>query len=350
MREILRLEGIRFFRDNFELSIDEFSVKEGEIFCLLGENGSGKTTFLSIIAFLLKPCSGGILLMGEKTLGLKEKRDFITMVFQRPVLFKGSVFENIILPLKWKRKRSDRGKIEFLVDKFGISRIKDKRANEISGGEAQRVCLVRALLLNPKILVLDEPFSSIDPISSHEIISEVIKIAKEEGMTVIFSTHNPEEAVHAERVGVMMEGKIVQWGSFKDILFKPLNEKVAKIFGSTNIIEGRIIKWMDGIGRVKSNDKEIEVLTEIKEGEVALFLRPENVIISKELNLSSARNNLKCTVKEILFKEVGVDIILDCGFPLISFVTRPSFENLNIKIGDTIYASFKASSIHAVRK
>ncbi len=350
MREIIKLEGVKFYRDNFELSINEFSIREGEIFCLLGENGSGKTTFLSIIAFLLKPSSGAIFLMEEKSKSLKEERNFITMVFQRPVLFKGSVFENLTFPLKWKRRRPDGRRLEFLMDKFGISRIKDKKGEEISGGEAQRVCLVRALLLNPKILVLDEPFSSIDPISSHEIISEVIKIAKEEGMTVIFSTHNPEEAVHAERVGIMIEGKIVQSGSFKDVLYKPLNEKVAKIFGSVNIIEGSIMNWKDGIGRVKSGDKEIEFLTEIKEGEVALFLRPENVIISKEIHHSSARNNFKCEARGILFKEVGVEIFLDCGFSLISFITRPSFDNLNLKIGDSVYASFKASSIHGVRK
>lgn len=350
MKEIIRLKGIKFFRDNFELSIDEFSIEEGEIFCILGENGSGKTTFLSIISLLLKPCSGEVLLMGEKLKSWKEGGNFVTMVFQRPFLFNCSVFENLILPLKWKRRRPDWERLGFLMDKFGISKLKDKKAKEISGGEAQRVCLVRALLLNPKILVLDEPFSSIDPISFHDVISEVIKIAKEERMTVIFSTHDPEEAVHAERLGIMMEGKIVQIGSFKDIFSRPLNEKVARIFGSVNIIEGKVIKWMDGIATVKSNDKEIEVLTEIREGEVALFLRPENVIISRELHHSSARNNLKCTIKGFFYREVGVEVVLDCGFPLISFVTRPSLENLNVKTGDTIYASFKASSIHAVRK
>lgn len=350
MKEMLRLKGVKFFRNNFELSIDDFSIKEGEILCILGENGSGKTTLLSIIALLFKPCSGEILLMGKNVKTLKKERREVTMVFQKPVLFSGTVYENLILPFKGRKKGIDGVKLEFLAEKFGIKKLMDKKAKELSGGEAQRVCLVRALLLNPKILILDEPFSSIDPISSHDIISEVVKIAREEKMTIIFSTHNPEEAVHAERIGIMMEGKIVQDGSFKDILSKPLNEKIAKFFGSVNIIEGRVIKWMDGIGRIKSNDKEIEVLTEIKEGEVVLFLRPENVMISRELNPSSARNNFKCEVKGILHKEVGVEITLDCGFSLISFVTRPSFESLNIKIGDTIYASFKASSVHAVRK
>lgn len=350
MQEIIRIKGVKFFRDKFELNIDELSINKEEIFCILGENGSGKTTFLSILAFLIQPESGEILLMNKNVKSFKDAEKVATMVFQKPVLFRGTVFENLILPFKWKRKEFDREKFEFLAEKFGISKLMDRKAKELSGGEAQRVCLVRALLLNPKILILDEPFSSIDPISSHDIISEVIKIAKREKMTVVFSTHNPEEAVHAERVGIMIEGKIVQSGSFKDVLSKPLNEKVAKIFGSVNIIEGRIIDWKDGIGRVKSDDKEIEFLTEIKEGEVALFLRPENVIISKELHHSSARNNFQCEVRGILFKEVGVEIFLDCGFQLISFITRSSFENLNLKAGDSVYASFKASSIYAVRK
>lgn len=350
MQEIIRLKNIKFFCNNFELNIDELSISKGEIFCILGENGSGKTTFLSIVAFLIQPESGEILLMNKTVKSFKDTGKVVTMVFQKPVLFSGTVYENLILPFKWKKKEIDREKLELLTEKFGISQLMNKKAKELSGGEAQRVCLVRALLLNPKILILDEPFSSIDPISSHDIISEIIRIAKKEKMTVIFSTHNPEEAVHAEEVAIMIDGKIVQSGRFKDILYKPLNEKVAKIFGSVNIIEGSIMNWKDGIGRVKSDDKEIEVLTDIKEGEVALFLRPENVILSKELHHSSARNNFKCEVRGILFKEVGIEIFLNCGLPLISFITRPSFENLNLKIGDPVYASFKASSIHVVRK
>ncbi len=350
MEEIIRLRRIKLSRGNFELDIDDFSIKKGEIFCILGENGSGKTTFLSILSLLVKPDSGEILMMGKRVEGIKEGRNNVTMVFQRPVLFSGSVYENLLLPIKWQKRKLESKKIEFLMEKFGIHGIKQKKAKEISGGEAQRVCLVRALLLNPKILILDEPFSSIDPVSSHDIISEVVGIAKREGMTIIFSTHDPEESVHAERIGIMDQGKIVQVGNFKDIFYKPLNEKVAKILGSVNIIIGEIKEWRDGVGIVKCNGGEIEVLTNIREGEVALYLRPENVLISKETPHTSARNNFKCKVRGIFDKGKGIEIILDCGFPLISFITRPSFESLNLKIGDLIFASFKASSVHIVRR
>lgn len=350
MEEIIRLRGIKFSRDNFELDVDDFSIKKGEIFCILGENGSGKTTFLSILSLLIKPDSGEIWMMGKRIKGIKEAGRNITMVFQRPVLFNSSVYENILLPIKWQKRKPDINKLEFLMEKFGIYEIKQKKAKEISGGEAQRVCLVRALLLNPKILILDEPFSSIDPISSHDIISEVLRIAKKEGMTVVLSTHDPEESVHAERIGIMDQGKIVQIGNFKDIFYKPVNEKVAKVLGSVNVIFGEIGKWKDGIGIAKSNGEKLEVVTDIKEGEVAIYLRPENVIISREVPYTSARNNFKCEVREIFDKGKGIEVILDCGFPFISFITRPSFESLNLRIGDVIFASFKASSVHVVRR
>ncbi len=350
MEEIIKLKNIRLFRNGFELKIEDFSIKRGEIFCILGENGSGKTTLLSVLALLTKPDSGEIFLMEKRVRSISYAGKYVSMVFQKPVLFNGSVYDNILLPIKWQKRKLEREKIEFLMDRFGIGKIKDKKVKEISGGEAQRVCLVRALLLNPKILILDEPFSSIDPISSHEIISEVVRIAKREGTTIIFSTHDPEEAVHAERMGIMELGRIVQSGSFKEIFFKPINERVAKILGSVNIIVGEIKDWRDGIGKVQSNGKEIEVLTEIKEGSVAIFLRPENVILSKELHQTSARNNFKCEVKEVRNRETGIEVILDCGFPLVSFVTRPSFENLGLKIGDKVYASFKASSVHIIKK
>lgn len=350
MEEIIRLRGIKFSRDNFELDVDDFSIKKGEIFCILGENGSGKTTFLCILSLLIKPDSGKIFMMGKRVEEVRETGRDITMVFQRPVLFSGSVYENILLPVKWQKRKFDRNKLEFLMEKFGIYEIKQKKAKEISGGEAQRVCLVRALLLNPKILILDEPFSSIDPISSHDIISEVLKIAREEGMTIILSTHNPEESVHAERIGIMDKGKIVQIGNFKEIFYKPMNEKVAKIFGSVNVIFGKIEKWKDGVGIAKSNGEELEIFTEIREGEVVLYLRPENVIISRKLPHTSARNNFKCEIREIFDKGKGIEVILDCGFPLISFITRPSFESLNLKKGDVVFAFFKASSVQVVRR
>jgi tungstate transport system ATP-binding protein len=350
MEEILRLKGIKFSRGNFELDIDDFSVKKGEIFCLLGENGSGKTTFFFILSLLIRPDSGEIWIMGKRVESIKDAGKDVTMVFQKPVLFSGSVYDNIILPIKGNKRKFEKDKLELLMEKFGISKIKEKKGKEISGGEAQRVCLVRALLLNPKILVLDEPFSSIDPISSHEIISEVIKIAREEGMTIIFSTHDPEESVHAERIGIMDNGKIVQIGSFKDIFYKPSNDRIAKILGSVNVIFGEIEEWRDGVAKVRSNGGIIEVVTDIKEGDVAIYLRPENVVISREISFSSARNNFKGEVREIFDKGLRIEIILDCGFPLISHVTRPSFENLDLKVGDIVYASFKASSVHLVRR
>ncbi len=330
--------------------IDSLSISKNEILCFLGENGAGKTTLLSILAFLLKPKAGEIYYENQKVKSLKEIRGKVTMVFQRPVLFQGTVYENITFPFKWLGKNLDKEKLEFFMEKFGISKIKDKKAKNISEGEAQRTSLVRALILKPKVLILDEPFSSIDLLSFHDIISEVIKIAQSEETTLIFSTHRAEEAAHAERVGIISEGKIIQLSKFEEVLFQPVNDKVAGLLGSINVIKGKIIEWKNGIAKVRSGEKEIEAVTEIKDGKVFLFLRPENVLLSKELPHSSARNIFKCSIINFVNREVGMEIVLDCGFIINSFITRPSFENLNLKVGEEIYAFFKASSLHAVRE
>ena len=217
----------------------DLAIKEGEFLVLVGPSGSGKTTLLKMVNRLIEPSSGQICLKGQplESFNLRELRLDIGYVLQQIALFPNmTVGENIqLIPemKKWpKKERMERTAI--LLDKVGLP-AKDylhRYPKELSGGEQQRVGILRAVIANPKILLMDEPFSALDAISRKQLQELTLALHREFKMTTIFVTHDTDEALTlADRIAVLHEGNIVQLASPREILAHPANAFVTDLFG-----------------------------------------------------------------------------------------------------------------------
>jgi NitT/TauT family transport system ATP-binding protein len=194
-----------------ELIVDGFDwhIGEGEFHCLVGRSGCGKTTLLKLVAGLLLPDRGLVTLQGTVIRGPGAQVGF---VFQRPTLLEWlSVAENILLPISLKRRPgpADFEKLESLLALVGLSGLGERNATQLSGGQQSRVAIARALILEPPVLLLDEPFAALDAITREELQDDLLKLFRLRNTTVLFVTHDIREAVYlADRVAVMERGRL----------------------------------------------------------------------------------------------------------------------------------------------
>lgn len=224
MAVIIRAANIRVVKEKKEiLNVDELILHKGEILSVLGPNGAGKSTLLLVLALLMPPSSGEISFMGETVTG-KNALSFrrrMAVVFQEPLLLNTTVYNNIAQGLKFRglpRHETSR-RVEFWLDKMGIAHLAGRTNRFLSGGEAQRVNLARALVLQPEVLFLDEPFTALDFNTKSELIGELSRIIKESGITTFFVTHDFSEIPYFNgRVAVIEKGRLVYQG-LADALF-----------------------------------------------------------------------------------------------------------------------------------
>jgi len=359
-RIILEAHNLELHRGGVRtLSIAHLSVIHGEVLALVGPNGSGKSTLLLTLACLLTPTRGDILLQGHainhRSSALTYRRN-IAMVFQEPLLLHTSVFNNVAVGLKMRGIPAPHIKqaVEEALCRFHIAALADRSARTLSGGEAQRVSLARAFVLKPQIVFLDEPFSSLDPPTREALIHDLEKVIAETKTTVVFATHNQEEALRlADRMAVMHHGTIVQIGTTEEVINNPHNEFVASFVGMETVVHGIVQEADHGIVIIAVAKHLIAAVGEAQPGEELLIgVRPENVTLSTTVHPadSSARNVFPATVARIVPKGLFYKVSLDCGFPLAAYVTGRSLETLGIREGVSVTASFKATAVHIIRK
>lgn len=222
--------------DNINLDI-----RQGELVTLLGPSGCGKTTTLRMIGGFIKPTSGSILLDGLDITLVPSERRPVTTVFQSYALFPHmTVMENVQYGLRYKRicsKKEARKKAEEILNLVNLDEFVDRKVTNLSGGQQQRVGLARALVLNPKVLLLDEPLSNLDAKLRLRIRKEIKDIQRKLGTTMLFVTHDQEEALSlSDRIIVMNEGRIEQIGTPKSVYTQSKNEFVADFIGRANIL------------------------------------------------------------------------------------------------------------------
>lgn len=237
----LRIENLKkIFEENRGIEKIDFSIEKGELISLLGPSGCGKTTLLNIIGGFLKPDNGKIYLENRDITDIPpEKRD-ISTVFQSYALFPHmNVLENIKYGLKYKKltkKEQNELALEYLKI-VGLDGYEKKSIQELSGGQQQRVALARALVLYPKVLLLDEPFSNLDAKLKISMREELKELQKNLKISMIFVTHDQEEALSiSDKVVVMNNGRIEQIGTPEEIYYSPINEYVANFIGKSNFI------------------------------------------------------------------------------------------------------------------
>lgn len=341
------------------LSIPHLAVREGEVLAVLGPNGAGKTSLLLTLATLLKPHAGRILFKGME-LGNRSSilayRRSIAMVFQEPLLLSTSVFNNVASGLKLRGVPAGdiRRMVPHALNRFHIGALADRSARTLSGGEAQRTSLARALVVRPRILFLDEPFSSLDQPTREALMQDLEVAIAESKTTVLFATHHQDEALRlSDRIAVIRNGTIVQLGRTEDVLNSPCDEFVASFLGMETVLWGKVVEAEHGIVTLAVGDRRVAVAGYALQGEELLVgVRPENVILSTTSHTddSSARNVFPAVVTGIVPKGFFYKITLDCGFPLAAYVTGRSRETLGIREGSNVTASFKATAVHVIRK
>ncbi|WP_434510450.1 ABC transporter ATP-binding protein [Desulfitobacterium sp. AusDCA] len=223
----------------------DFSVHDGELVSLLGPSGCGKSTLLKTIAGLLPPDKGDILMDGKSIHQLPPYQRRTVIVFQDLRLFPNmNVEENIAFPLKIQGVNTETRLKEArkLLEKVQLGDLGKRKISQMSGGQLQRVALARALAAKPKVLLLDEPFSSLDESLRQNMRNLVVQLHKELGIATVLVTHNPQEALMiSDRISVMFDGKIVQDDLARSLYQAPVNQSVADYFGEASYIEGRVV-------------------------------------------------------------------------------------------------------------
>ncbi len=341
------------------IHVPSFSLHEHETMALIGPNGSGKSSFMLSLACLLRPTSGQIIFRGEALNYDGDETPFrrkIAMVFQEPLLFDTTVYENVAAGLKIRRipGHEIRARVGACMERFRIAHLAERSARKLSGGEAQRTSLARAFATGPEVILLDEPFAALDPPTRQALTEDLEQVLRESGTAAIITTHDQAEALRlADRMAVMQNGTIVQAGVPSDVMSRPENEFVASFVGMENIFAGTVNEANNGLLRLKIGDQAMEIPGEGLPGECVTFcIHPENVIVTTNIpdNQTSARNVFSGTVIKIVPFGLYNKVYLDCGFMLIATVTNRSFSELGLQPNGTAYALIKATAVHLFRK
>ncbi len=344
----------------FKLENINLSIEKGEYLILIGPTGSGKSVLLETIIGFYKENSGEILLNGEKINNILPENRHIGIVYQDHVLFPNmNVYENIIYGLKRNKELSEQEmdeKVKEIAKILEIDHILTRDVTTLSGGESQRTALARSLIVEPDLVLMDEPFSALDVSTQNKLISIIKKIGKEKNTTFLHVTHNFNDIWNlADKVGVMKNGSLHQIGSVFNVFSKPANDFVADFVGIQNVFEGKIKKNnQNHLVNVNINDNitlvssDVEVCSHLEDyTNVLVTIRPENIIFSNESMNSSAKNILKGTVIDVTYSGpiMGITVDVD-GIVFKGLLTRSSFQSLDIQVDKDIYIIIKSLNVH----
>ena len=339
---LIELKGLtKNYDDQQVLKGIDLNIYENEFLTLLGPSGCGKTTTLRIIAGFEEPSSGEVLFDGIDMTKVPSYKREVNTVFQKYALFPFlNVYDNVAFGLKLKKmdKSIIEHKVMTSLEMIGLESYAKRDISSLSGGQQQRIAIARALVNEPKVLLLDEPLGALDAKLRKGMQIELKRIQQEVGITFIFVTHDQEEALTmSDTVVVMNEGIIQQVGTPEDIYNEPENRFVAGFIGDSNIITDAIMKK----DLLVSFDNESFTCVDkgFKDNEpVEVVIRPEDIDIVK-----SKDAKIKGTVKSIIFKGVHFEIVVETEFRDYLIHTTDYFET-GLKVG----LKFEPDDIHVM--
>lgn len=355
MSTLVEIQDVRIHRQGRQvLSVDRLEVEEGEILAVIGPNGAGKSTLLLALAHLLQPSTGRILFRGQPISRDLAYRRRIALVLQDPLLMNVSVYDNVAAGLRFRRlpRATVDSRVRDWLKRLGIDPLQNRSAPRLSGGEAQRASLARAMVLQPELLLLDEPFGALDAPTRARLIDDLQRLLKNTATTTVFVTHDQDEAMLlGDRVAVLLDGRVRQIGAPEAIFSTPEDAEVAAFVGVETIIPGQVVHAQEGILTIQAYGYTLEAVGELSPGRAVLFcLRPEDITLWVEMGMgkSSAPNQLPGRIARITPQGPLARVTVDCGFPLVSLVTRTSARQMELKEDQPVIATFKASAAHLI--
>lgn len=285
------------------------NVDKGSFTCVLGSSGCGKSTLLKTIAGIIQQESGSIYIEDKKVDSVPVQKRGAVIVFQDLRVFPHmTVFENIAFPLKatGQRKKDYEEKVLQLIESVQLKGLEKRNAKALSGGQQQRVALARALSANPKILLLDEPFSSLDENLRFDMRIMIKRLHEEYKMTIIMVTHDKNEALSlSDTILVMDKGEVIQCGTPKEVYEKPTNIEVAKYFGDATFVMGVVTN-----GSFKC--EEFSIKCNLADGQYTLMLRPDAFYITKGKDFKFVYEIYTGKSTEWIFEHIKTGLLIKC--------------------------------------
>lgn len=318
------------------LHIPHLVIEPGKIYGLVGPNGSGKSTLLYILNLLLPPTEGEIRFEGEPVhsngVRREQVRRSMTMLLQRVYLFSGTVEQNVEYGLKVRGlpRRSRRQLVREALRRVGFEEGEGRSASQLSGGERQLVALARAMVLAPRVLLLDEPATNVDVKHVRQLESLIAQINRENGTTIIFTTHDLSHAYRlADEVLSLFNGNLVA-STMHNLFIGEIRRSERGTFFHTGSIS------------VQLPDRDYDA------GARAVAVDPSDILVSKAPVVSSARNTFVGTVTQI--QELGGMVLLEVasGEPFQVEITRQSFHELELTLDTPVHLTFKSSSVRVL--
>jgi spermidine/putrescine transport system ATP-binding protein len=320
MAGALALTGlVKRFGDTVAVDGLDLEIGEGEFFSLLGSSGCGKTTTLRMIAGFEEPDAGRIVLDGDDLSRVSPHKRPVNTVFQSYALFPFlDVSDNVAFGLRYQRttKGEVRRRVDAALDLVQMGALAKRKPHQLSGGQQQRVALARALVLEPTVLLLDEPMGALDAKLRKQLQLELRSLQKTVGTTFVYVTHDQEEALTmSDRLAVLDAGKVMQVGTPSEVYSTPSNAHVATFLGTTNLWEADVVSREEDDLSCLVGNVTLRVRAQgAKAGDrVSVMVRPERVEVSRVSGVAQGANVLRGRVGTLTFRGAHTAVLLDCS-------------------------------------
>jgi spermidine/putrescine transport system ATP-binding protein len=347
---VVELRGVyKSIRDHEILQNINITVKEGEFLTLLGPSGCGKTTLLRLISGFEEPTQGSIFIDQKDVSGLPPHQRHVHTVFQSYALFPHmTVFENIAFGLRCQSidKNTIATKVADVLKMVKLEKYAERKPDQLSGGQQQRIAIARAAVNQPRVLLLDEPLSSLDYRLRKAMQLELKQLQRTLGITFIFVTHDQEEALSmSDRIVVLHEGTIEQIGTPREVYEEPQNLNVATFIGEVNIFDGLVMSATDEHNRFSVTVMDKPRLAKSRYSLVAgdtvrVLVRPEDVRVWGQREVEDTKDMFAGTVEEVIYKGSTVDLRVKLHNNSIVAATEffdEDDESLEYKIGEPVW-------------
>lgn len=342
----------------------DLTIENGEFLTLLGPSGSGKSTILSLVAGFTEFDTGEISLDSRSLVRVPPHKRGIGLVFQNYSLFPHMrVLDNVCFPLRARgvEEREMRAKAESALELVGMGAFSNRYPGELSGGQQQRAALARAIVFEPDLLLMDEPMGALDRRLRVKMQVEVRKLQRRLGLTVLYVTHDQEEALSmADKVGVLSEGVLVQVGTPREVYERPANRFVADFLGDSNLLAGTVVGDDEATGCLAveiAGGVRIECPRRPDLGvgqEAEIVIRPEALTLVRETPSGAGpvldRHELRGTVTELVYLGPSVKcwLTLESGTEVVALASGYDFGTERLGIGSQVRLTYRPADIHVL--